>query len=200
MEPNKKINFLAELKEIIGISFEYANNSLTNSYELLHEFARTEIIPLIRQKEITIATVELTTCGLLSDLLTGTSGASQFFILGITPYSNEMKIKLGLPRNELSFGGYGVVSSEAAKNLAKQVRNFSGAEIGLAETGLLTSSELKKRKTKKRAGEVFTAVASATEVQIRKLSIQTDLSRRYMRQEIAFRVLQFLKVFLSQLE
>ncbi|UCE14073.1 MAG: CinA family protein [Candidatus Heimdallarchaeota archaeon] len=197
MEPNKKINFLAELQESIGTSVEYSVNSLTNSYELLHKFAGMKIIPLIQQKEITIATVELTTCGLLSDLLTGSSGASNFFILGITPYSNEMKIKLGLPRKELSFGGYGVVSPDAAKNLAKQIRDFSGAEVGLAETGLLTSSELVKRRTKKRAGEVFIAAASATEVQVRKLSIQSDLSRKYMRQEIAFRVLQFLQEFLS---
>ncbi len=197
MEPVIKIDFLKELQVSVGTSFEQVEPSLTSSYGLLHEFARNNIVPLIKQKNITVASVELTTCGLITDLLTSSSGASLYFILGMIPYSNEMKIKLGIPREELSYGGYGVVSTEAAKELAQRVIEFSGAKIGIAETGLLTSSELKKRRTSKRAGEVFAAIASSEEVYVKELSIQNNLSRRYMRHEIAFRVLQFLLSFLE---
>ena len=188
-----KINFVKELQELIGKSFEDVLPSFTMSYGLLHEYSKNNIIPLMRQKNLTIATAELTTCGLISDLLTGNSGASHFFILGMTPYSNEMKIKLGIRREALSFEGYGVVSPESAKDLALRIRDYSGAKIGIAETGLLTSSELAKRRTKKKAGEVFAAIAFDNEVLVKKLFVQRDLPRREMRQEIAFRVLQFLE-------
>ncbi|MHA2246419.1 MAG: CinA family protein [Candidatus Hodarchaeales archaeon] len=192
-----KINFVKELKRIIGKPFEDAQPSFTMSYGLLHKYSRNNIIPLIRLKNVTIATVELTTCGLLSDLLTGGSGASHFFILGMTPYSNEMKIKLGIRRDELSFEGYGVVSPESAKDLSQRIRDYSGAKVGIAETGILTSSELGKRRTKKKAGEVFAAIAFDNEVLVKKLFVQRDLPRREMRQEIAFRVLQFLESVLK---
>lgn len=197
MEPITKINFIKELQETIGKSFEQMKPSYMMSYGLLHEYARDIIFSLIRPKNLTIATVELTTCGLISDLLTSISGASQFFILGMTPYSNEMKIKLGIQPEDLSFGGYGVASPEAARDLAQRIKDYSGAIIGLAETGLITSSELKKRRTKKKAGEVYTAIAYDKEVVIKQLSIQKNLQRREMRQEIAFRVLQFLETFIK---
>ena len=200
MEPISKINFVKELQELIGKSFEDVLPSFAMSYELLHEYSKNNIIPLIRKKNLTIATVELTTCGLISDLLTSNSGASHFFILGITPYSNDMKIKLGIRREELSFEGYGVVSPESAKDLALRIRDYSGAKIGIAETGLLTSSELEKRRTSKKAGEVFAAIAFDDEVLVKKLFVQRDLPRREMRQEIAFRVLQFLHLTLKSLE
>ncbi|MFX0209751.1 MAG: CinA family protein, partial [Candidatus Hodarchaeota archaeon] len=186
-----------ELQEIISEPVKQIQYSYAMSYGLLHRYTKEIIIPMLHQKDLTIATVELTTCGLISDLLTGSSGASHIFILGMTPYSNEMKIKLGISREDLSFKGYGVASPEIAKQLSQRIRDFSGARIGLAETGLITSSELKKRKTKKKAGEVYTAISFNEEVLVTKLSIQKGLKRREMRQEIAFRVLQFLELFLK---
>ncbi|MHA2328796.1 MAG: CinA family protein [Candidatus Hodarchaeales archaeon] len=150
MEKITESNYQKELENYVKKSPETIKSSVGSSYSLLHEFSRVIVIPLIRQKEITISTVELTTCGLITDLLTGYSGASHFFVLGMTPYSNEMKVKLGIPRKELSFGGYGVASPEAAKKLAQLIMNYSGSDIGLAETGLISSSELKARRTKKK--------------------------------------------------
>ena len=199
MEPDIKISFLKELQSSIGRPFEQVEPSFTSSYSWLHEFTKSKIIPLIKQKNITVATVELTTCGLITDLLTGSSGASHYFILGMIPYSNDMKIKLGLPSEELSYGGYGVVSTEAAKELAQRIIEFSGAKIGIAETGLLTSSELKNRRTSKKAGKVFASIASKKKASVKELSIQNNLPRRYMRHEIAFRVLQYFLSFLEAL-
>jgi PncC family amidohydrolase len=198
MDPNKQPNFIRELQSVINES-KQIENTFPMSYRLLHQYTKEIIIPKLHQKDLTIATVELTTCGLISDLLTGSSGASHIFILGMTPYSNEMKIKLGIPREDLTFKGYGVASPEIAKQLSQRVRDYSGAKIGLAETGLITSSELKERRTKKEAGEVYTAITFNEEVSITKLSVQKGLKRREMRQEIAFRVLRFLETFLTSI-
>ncbi|MFX0122368.1 MAG: CinA family protein [Candidatus Hodarchaeota archaeon] len=194
MEPINQPNFVNELQEIIG---EKIQSTYAMAYGLLHHYTKEIVIPLIHQKNLTIATVELTTCGLISDLLTGSSGASHIFILGMTPYSNEMKIKLGIGREDLSFGGYGVASPEIAKQLSQRIRDYSGAKIGLAETGLLASSELTKRRTVKEAGEVYSAISFNNKVSVKKLFIQKDLKRREMRQEIAFRVLRFLEFSLN---
>ncbi|UCG04519.1 MAG: CinA family protein [Candidatus Heimdallarchaeota archaeon] len=197
MEPINQPNFVKELQEIIDGVFDPIKSTYAISYGLLHAYTKRYIIPLLHKNDLTIATVELTTCGLISDLLTGSSGASHIFILGMIPYSNEMKIKLGIEDEDLSFGGYGVASPETAKQLAERIREFSGANIGLAETGLISSSELEKRRTEKKAGEVYTAISFHEEVLVTRLSIQEDLKRREMRQEIAYRVLQFLGDFLK---
>lgn len=198
MDPNKQPNFITELQTVINEP-KQVENTYPMSYGLLHQYTKEKIIPILHQKGLTIATVELTTCGLISDLLTGSSGASHIFILGMTPYSNEMKIKLGIPREDLSFKGHGVVSPEIAKQLSQRIRDYSGAQIGLAETGLITSSELKERRTEKEAGEVYTAITFNDKVSFTKLSVQKGLKRREMRQEIAFRVLQFLESFLTSI-
>ncbi|MFX0015349.1 MAG: CinA family protein [Promethearchaeota archaeon] len=189
-------NLIKNLQKIMRVSDDQLVPSYAVTYGLLHEYTKKNIIPLIHQREITLAIVELTTCGLISDLLTGSSGASRIFIIGIIPYSNEMKIKLGIPREDLAFGGYGVASPETAKKLSQRIKDFSGAKLGLAETGLITSSELKRKKTDKKAGEVYTAITFEEEISVKKISVQRDLKRREMRQEIAFQVLQFLESFL----
>ena len=193
MEPIIQPNFIKELQEIIGNTAKPMENTYVTAYGLLHQYTKETIIPLIHKKGVTIATVELTTCGLISDLITGSSGASHIFLLGMTPYSNEMKIKLGIPREDLSFKGFGVASIEIAKQLAQRIQDYSGAKIGIAETGLITSSELERRRTEKKAGEVYTAIAFKKKISAMKLTIQKDLKRREMRQEIAFRVLRFLE-------
>ncbi|MHA1967507.1 MAG: CinA family protein [Candidatus Hodarchaeales archaeon] len=169
-----------------------------SSYTLLHSYAQKNIIPLIIKNDIKVSTVELTTCGLLSDLLTGFSGASNYFIMGMIPYSNDMKIKIGFPQKELLYGGYGVVSKQAAETLARCILVYTGADIGIAETGLLTSSELKKKRTRKEAGCVYTSIISKNDVLCQKLSVQKDLPRGEMRKEIAFRVLCLIEEFLNK--
>jgi PncC family amidohydrolase len=81
-----------------------------------------------------VATAEATTGGLIGHLLTSIPGSSAVFRGGVAPYSNAMKIAIGVPPEILSY--YGAVSTEAACALATAVREWSGADIGLAETGI----------------------------------------------------------------
>jgi PncC family amidohydrolase len=193
METITRINYIEELEAKMG---KIKKN--LSSYSLLHSYTQKNIIPLLIKKHITVSTVELTTCGLLSDLLTGISGASNYFIMGMIPYSNEMKIKIGFPKKELLYSGYGVVSEQAAETLARCILVYSGADIGIAETGLLTSSELKKKRTQKEAGCVYASIISKNDILSKKLSIQKNLPRGEMRNEIAFRVLCLIKEFFNK--
>ncbi len=196
METITRIKYIEEIEAKIGKEKKQSQD--TSSYNLLHSYTQKKIIPLIIKKNIKVSTVELTTCGLLSNLLTSTSGASNYFMMGMIPYSNEMKIKIGFPKKELLYGGYGVVSKQAAETLARCILVYSDADIGIAETGLLTSSELRKRRTQKQAGCVFSTIISKNDSLSRKLSVQGDLERKEMRHEIAFRVLCLLEDFLER--
>lgn len=187
--------FMSELQEIVGKDVLGKPISLGRSYELLHLFTEKEIIPLIQQK--TIAIVELTTCGLISDLLTGSSGASRYYLMGLVPYHTNMKFLLDVSPTLLEYGGPGTVSIETARVLAEKIKEVSGAEIGLAETGLLSSTELLKRRTKKKPGIVYCSIVGDNSIIDHQLSIQT-LPRKWMRHEIAFRILLILKKYLEK--
>ncbi len=175
-------------------------SSVGLSYGLLHHYVEDKLIPLIRKLRVTIAIVELTTCGLISDLITSLGGSSDYFIMGIIPYHNSTKIKFGIPEWMLNHRGPGTVSEETAYSLAKQIKIHSNAEIGVAETGLISSNKLGGRKTKKEAGTIYLSIVSDFSTLTQKLAIQNNLSRNLMRQEIAFRILVTLQNFLNSMK
>lgn len=83
----------------------------------------------------TIATAESCTGGLLASLLTETSGSSQYFLLGVTTYSNKAKIKiLGVPAKVIT--KYGAVSKQVAILMAKNIRKKINSSIGVSITGI----------------------------------------------------------------
>lgn len=85
-------------------------------------------------RDITLATAEATTGGLIGHLLTDIPGSSRVFRGGVAPYANSLKRQIGVPASVLE--EHGAVSREAAEALATAVREWAGTAIGLAETGI----------------------------------------------------------------
>lgn len=82
-----------------------------------------------------LATAESCTGGLVSQRITGVSGASAVFDCGVCTYANQMKEQLlGVQAETLA--AVGAVSEEVALQMARGVRKLSGAEIGLSTTGI----------------------------------------------------------------
>ena len=189
-----EMKFLEEIRDRLKEK-DLGSENYSGGYSYLHQFCQVFLVPELIKQGATISVVELTTCGLLTDVLTGASGASNYFLLGITPYNSDMKIKLGISPELLSHEGSGTVSTPTAIALARRVRIHSKSTIGLAETGMLPA-ELKKRRTQKKAGEVHLAIDTETACMNKKLVIQQDLPRVLMRQAIAFEVLKTLETFL----
>ncbi|MFW9778731.1 MAG: CinA family protein [Candidatus Heimdallarchaeota archaeon] len=183
----------------LTISSDAPSEPLGNGYTILHQGCEKYVVPLIQGKKKTLAITELTTCGLVSDLLTGVSGASQYFLLGVIPYSTDAKIELGISHSLLTHEGPGTVSQETAQALANRVRHFSGADICLAETGLLSSARLASKRTSKTAGTVFLSIISEEKVHNEVLQVDPGLDRRIMRLEIAGHVLISLYTFLESI-
>ena len=95
----------------------------------------TAVVELLKQKKLTIATAESCTGGLLSELITSVSGASEVFELGICTYSERIKHEfLGVPVEEIE--EYGVVSAQVALSMVRGLKKRSGADICVSVTGI----------------------------------------------------------------
>lgn len=90
---------------------------------------------LLRARGHSLAVAESCTGGLLGERITAIPGSSDYFWGGVIGYENEAKISLlSVPRDLLE--SHGAVSGEAATAMAAGVRSLSGAEVGLAVTGI----------------------------------------------------------------
>ena len=86
-------------------------------------------------KKYSIATAESCTGGLISKRLTNIPGSSNYFIGGITAYSNDVKIDF-LDISENLLVKYGSVSEKIAMEMAESIRKKMNADIGISTTGI----------------------------------------------------------------
>jgi len=110
---------------------------------------------LLRQKKLTLALAESCTGGLIGDRLTDVPGSSEYFLGGVTAYSNELKQRL-LGVSPISLKRYGAVSRQTARQMARGARERLGADMALAVTGIAGPSGAVPGKP---VGLVFLAVA-----------------------------------------
>ncbi len=90
---------------------------------------------IMKGKNLTVATAESCTGGLIGHLITQVSGSSAYFIGGIIAYSNDVKANiLGCSRDTLE--KYGAVSEQIARQMAEGVRNLLKTYIGISTTGI----------------------------------------------------------------
>lgn len=95
----------------------------------------TEVAKLLVAQKKTIAVAESCTGGEISSQLIRYPGVSQVFLEGCVTYSNEAKIKrLGVLEETLK--EFGAVSKETAMEMAQGIAKTSGADIGIATTGV----------------------------------------------------------------
>ncbi|MFQ5737978.1 MAG: competence/damage-inducible protein A [Acidobacteriota bacterium] len=90
---------------------------------------------ILRQKNLTLATAESCTGGLVSKLITDVPGSSDYFLGGVVGYSNGVKNRL-LGVDQSSLDGCGAVSREVAIEMAAGACREVGADLGLSITGI----------------------------------------------------------------
>ena len=94
-----------------------------------------QVVETLTARELTLATAETDTGGLIGHWITDIPGCSRVWIGGASPYHNYPKIDLiGVERELLR--EHGSVSEEAAVAMARGVRDTLNADIGVAETGI----------------------------------------------------------------
>jgi nicotinamide-nucleotide amidase len=94
-----------------------------------------EIIDILRDRKLTLGTVESATGGLIAHLITNIPGSSDVFRGSIVSYSNDIKMNLAGVQ-ETTLGKYGAVSSPVAAEMAAGGRKALGVDICVADTGI----------------------------------------------------------------
>ncbi|MFA4989601.1 MAG: CinA family protein [Candidatus Omnitrophota bacterium] len=135
----------------------------------------------------TIATAESCTAGLLSALLTQLPDSAQYFILGITTYSNRSKKNiLKIPASIIRKKG--AVSQETALLMAQNVRKLAQADLGISITGIAGPTGATSRKP---VGTVFIALSAKNKTICKKFIFKGN--RSSVRKQASLKALLLLK-------
>jgi nicotinamide-nucleotide amidase len=90
---------------------------------------------LLRKAGLTLSVAESCTGGLVGKRVTDVPGSSDYFLGGVTAYSNPVKTQLlGVPQGMLA--QYGAVSEEVARAMAEGVAQLMGSDCALSTTGV----------------------------------------------------------------
>ncbi len=117
-----------EIRELLPKEAIYGVDALGMEYVIVEKLS---------EKGLKVATVESCTGGLISKRITDVPGSSKVFEYGICSYSNESKRKILSTKalNE-ALDEHGAVSSQTAAAMAQALLALSGADIGIATTGI----------------------------------------------------------------
>lgn len=89
---------------------------------------------MLKMPRLTLAVAESLTVGYVQTRVAALSGASEFFLGGITAYSLDQKVRhLGVDR--AAANRVNSVSAEVAAQMARGVCRLFGADLGVATTG-----------------------------------------------------------------
>ncbi|MBP6506310.1 MAG: CinA family protein [Opitutaceae bacterium] len=89
---------------------------------------------MLRSPRLTLAVAESLTCGQVQAAVGRISGASEFFLGGITAYTLEQKVRhLGVDRARAQ--AVNCVSAGMAEQMARGVCVLFGSDLGVATTG-----------------------------------------------------------------
>jgi nicotinamide-nucleotide amidase len=128
---------------------------------------------LFTTKGLTLALAESCTGGLMAKRLTDIPGSSRYFLSGVVAYANQAKIDLlGVPADLIET--HGAVSAEVAEAMAQGIRQKTGADVGLAVTGIAGPDGGTPEKP---VGLVYVGLAYGDQVEHRKWQIPGDRER-----------------------
>ncbi len=121
----------------------------------------------------TVALAESCTGGLIASLLTDVPGSSAYLLEGVVAYSNDAKVRdLGVSPADLE--AHGAVSQPVAEQMARGVRERSGADLGVATTGITGPGGGSDDKP---VGTVYVALATRDSASARRYQLLTDRAR-----------------------
>ena len=125
-----------------------------------------QAVALLKQKNLTVATAESCTGGLMSKLFTDVSGASAVFFGGMITYTNHIKTdKLGVLAETIE--KHTEVSFECAAEMAARAREYFETDIGISATGFAGPTGGNEKDP---VGTVYLGISNANETRVFRLS------------------------------
>ncbi|KPU44734.1 putative competence-damage inducible protein [Oxobacter pfennigii] len=145
------------------------------------------VAKLLIDKNLTIATAESCTGGLIASKLINYPGISSVFMEGVVSYSNDAKVKrLGVKKETLD--KYGAVSKETAEEMAVGIAKTAGTDIGISVTGIAGPDG---GTAEKPVGLVYVGLYIKGSVKTKKLNFWGD--RQNIRNRTAISALDWLR-------
>ena len=138
-------------------------------------------------KGMTISTMESCTGGLIASLITDNEGVSNIIKGAFVTYSNEAKIKQGVPSEVIE--QYGVYSPETAVAMANACRETYDSDIGIGVTGTL--GRIDKRNKSDSINKVYFAIATPDGTFFYDIDVSEYRSRRTKKMSVALAVAHF---------
>ncbi|HEX6798513.1 MAG TPA: competence/damage-inducible protein A [Ktedonobacterales bacterium] len=115
-------------------------------------------LAILRERGLTLGTMESCTGGLLASLITDVPGSSDVFRGGLVSYATALKEQWGVPEEIVA--RHGVISAETAVAMARAAAAQLGADVGVGITGVAGPD----RQEDQPVGTVYIAVASGERV------------------------------------
>jgi nicotinamide-nucleotide amidase len=124
-----------EIALVVPADLETRIRSILGRHALEDKSLARTFGELLKARGLTCAAAESCTGGLISHLITQVPGSSGYFLGSIVSYSNEVKATiLKVSRDDLE--RFGAVSSEVARAMLNGVLRLTGADVGMATTGI----------------------------------------------------------------
>lgn len=117
-----------------------------------------ELICKLKEKEKTVSFMESCTGGMLCSEVSNVEHCSSAFVGGYVTYSNEQKIRCGVPKEIID--KYGVYSKECAESMSVTCRNNTQSDIAVGVTGTLGNIDTKNKDSK--IGDIYICVSDNT--------------------------------------
>src|ERR1700677_923412 len=128
-------------------------------------------------RNLTLATAESCTGGLLAQRLTAIPGSSRYFLGGAVVYSDALKTTFASVPAEL-VATKGPVSPEVARSLAEGIRARTGASLGVSITGIAGPGPgAPGPDVNKPIGLVYVALADVHDTQVKELNLPGNRER-----------------------
>lgn len=128
---------------------------------------------LINNKE-TISSMESCTAGYFATTITNVSGASEILKYSAVTYSNEFKIKMGVPKEIIDT--YTVYSNETSQSMAKAISDFANSTYGVGITGQIGRIDPSNNTGK--VNEIFVTIYNSKNDTYHDLKINTKEETR----------------------
>ena len=94
-----------------------------------------KLVQILTENGKTISSMESCTGGGFANAITNIEGASELLKFSAVTYSNEFKIKMGVPKEIID--KYTVYSNETARAMSKSISDYTNSDYGVGITGKL---------------------------------------------------------------
>ena len=150
------------------------------------------VLQLLAEKNMTFASAESCTGGMVAQRLTAIPGASAFFKGGVVVYTEEIKTRL-LGIEQKFIDKHGVVSAQVARKMAKRVRKTLKSDLGVGITGWAGPDG-------DDVGLVYVALAARGECFVRRLQLGKNSDRERIRTLAAHNAFDMARRYLTGLD